>query len=77
VNVAYVAYHPVKDTVNNALVKAHASERAQLFGMKALGLAYWCIAIVVALTFVFPDVFSKLLLGASLLGAAVTLALQG
>ena len=76
-NLAYVFYHPLKDTTLKAMNTARTSERAQLFGIKALGLLYWFVALLVALTIVFPDVFSKLLLGASLLGAAVTLALQG
>jgi small-conductance mechanosensitive channel len=77
VNIAYVFYHPVKDGAQKAMVRARASERAQLFGIKALGLTYWFVALLIAMTIVFPDVFSKLLLGASLLGAAITLALQG
>ena len=76
-NFAYAFYHPLKDTAINALTTAHTSERARLFGIKALGLIYWCVTVVFALTIVFPDVFSKLVLGASLLGAALTLALQG
>ncbi|MDR3613639.1 MAG: mechanosensitive ion channel family protein [Candidatus Obscuribacterales bacterium] len=76
-NIAYVFYHPVKDTALKAMLKARASERAQLFGIKALALLYWFMALLIALTIIFPDVFSKLLLGASLLGAAITLALQG
>jgi small-conductance mechanosensitive channel len=76
-NIAWAFYHPLKETTQKAMVRAHASERAQLFGIKAMGLLYWVAAILIALIIVFPDVFSKLLLGASLLGAAITLALQG
>jgi small-conductance mechanosensitive channel len=76
-NISYVFYHPIKETAQKAMLRARASERAQLFGIKALGLSYWLVSALVALTIVFPDVFSKLLLGASLLGAAITLALQG
>lgn len=76
-NIAYVVYHPLKDTARKTMVTAGASERAQMFGAKALALVYWFVALLVALTIVFPDVLSKLLLGASLFGAALTLALQG
>lgn len=76
-NVAYLAYAPIKSVLIRAMESSGASERGRNLVLRGLQLLYWGGAIFIALTIVAPDVLSKVFLGGSLFLAALTLALQG
>lgn len=74
---AYLIYGRVKSGLQRFLTHSKGSERGKLVVRRATALGYWVIAIFVGLSFMAPDLLTKLFLGVSIVGAAITLALQG
>jgi small-conductance mechanosensitive channel len=77
INIAYLLYQPIRSGVEKALQKQGASDRGKNLALKSLQLVYWGMAVFLAAAIIAPDLLSKLFLGISLLGAALTLAMQG
>jgi small-conductance mechanosensitive channel len=77
INIAYLLYQPIRGGVEKALQRQGTSERGKNLALKTLQLAYWGLAVFLAAAIIAPDLLSKLFLGISLLGAALTLAMQG
>lgn len=73
----YVLYDPLTVGVDRALAATGASNRGKVFVARSLRLAYWVGAVLIGVSFIAPGFFSKIALGIGLLGAALTLALQG
>ncbi|MGD9679655.1 MAG: mechanosensitive ion channel domain-containing protein [Candidatus Obscuribacterales bacterium] len=73
----YVLYDPLTVGVDRALAATSASNRGKVFVARSLRLAYWVGAVIIGVSFIAPGFFSKIALGVGLLGAALTLALQG
>jgi len=73
----YVLYDPLTVGVDRALAATGASDRGKVFVARSLRLAYWVGAVIIGVSFIAPGFFSKIALGVGLLGAALTLALQG
>ncbi|MCA9802057.1 MAG: mechanosensitive ion channel family protein [Cyanobacteria bacterium HKST-UBA02] len=73
----YVLYDPLTVGVDRALAATSASNRGKVFVARSLRLAYWVGAVLIGVSFIAPGFFSKIALGVGLLGAALTLALQG
>lgn len=75
--IAWVLYAPLKNHLAQLLCRTKCNERARSVVVRSVQLAYWLIASLVSFSFIAPDLLSKMFLGVSLLGAALTLALQG
>ena len=76
-NLAYLLYHPLRNALLRVMKSGQASERHKNLIVRGMQLAYWGVALFVALTIVAPDVLSKVFLGGSFLIAALIVALQG
>lgn len=74
---AYLVYARVKATMQRLLSTSKGSDRGKMVVRRAVGLLYWLIAGFIGLSFMAPDLLTKLFLGISIVGAALTLALQG
>lgn len=76
-SIARLLYEPVAGGVEKALGKSNASNRGKVLVTRVVQIVYWGVAIFIAATLMAPDVLSKLFLGVTLFGAALTFALQG
>ncbi len=75
---AYGLFDPFKEGVSKLLaLSKHADERSRRIVSRAAVLSYWGIALVVAATFIAPDLLAKLLVGFGAVGVALGLAMQG
>jgi small-conductance mechanosensitive channel len=75
-NIAYLLYHPSVCGLERVLSKSPASDRAKTFTMRAAKLLYWIVSSFVIVSLFAPELMGKMVLGFSVLGAAITLALQ-
>lgn len=60
-----------------ALDRTHASDRGKSLFMRGVQLAYWVIVVSSVLSMFAADLMGKMVLGATVLTAALTLAMQG
>ncbi len=74
--VAWVLHPLLKNQLNRLLNRTTATERIKSLIVQSLKLAYWFLSAFVALSFIAPDLLSKVFLGVSLLGAALALAFK-
>jgi|AGTN01.1.fsa_nt_gi Small-conductance mechanosensitive channel len=74
---AYVLYDPLKAGMEKALNLSHADNRRKMLISRGAILVYWIVSIFVGTSFISADFLSKLVVGVGLVGAALTLALQG
>lgn len=74
---ANLFYDPLKAGLAKALNISTADERGKRLVSRALQLLYWLIVVFVGVSFIAPDLISKLFLGFGLFSAAIALALQG
>ncbi len=74
---ANLFYDPLKAVLAKALNVSSADERGKRLVARLSQLVYWLIVTFVGLSFIAPDLISKLFLGFGLFGAAIALALQG
>ncbi|GEM_PF-2833303 len=75
-NLAYLAYHPLRDGWSKLVEHSHAKERYQLLIKKALRLAYWAVALMIAVTILAPDFLSRVVVDLGLFTAAVLVTLK-
>lgn len=76
-NIAWIAYTPLCSGVETFLRRSHTNQRTKDLLVKLLKFAYWAGAIILILTLTAGELMSKFVLGFSVLGAALTLSLQG
>ncbi len=76
-SIAWLIYNPIRNILNRALDASHASQRGKIVVLRASQLLYWGIAIFLSASVIAPEALSKMFIGVSLFGAALTLALQG
>lgn len=75
-NFAYLFYHPVWCGIERMMKSSGASERVVSFTVRSVKLGYWAVASLTILSIFAPDLMGKMVLGVSVLGAAITFALQ-
>lgn len=76
-SIMYLLYDPLSAVLDRALKATGAGSRGKTFVSRSLRLSYWVVAVIIGVSFIAPGFFSKIALGIGLLGAALTLALQG
>ncbi len=76
-NIAWLLYHPLCNALARVLNDSGASDRGKQFALKVIKLAYWAVIGFVILSGFASELMGKFLLGFSVLGAALTLAMQG
>ncbi len=76
-NLAWLLYGPMKKVALQAIERSGASDRGKQVGMKIVQLAFWGVAIFLVLSMFASQLMGKFVVGFSLLGAALTLAMQG
>lgn len=76
-NLAYVLFHPLSCGVTHFLGKTDATDRGKQLAARAFKLLYWAIIVLFVLSMFAQELMGKLVLGFSVLGAALTLAMQG
>ncbi len=74
---ANLFYDPLKAGLAKALNISTADERGKRLVWRVAQLLYWLIVAFVGLSFIAPDLISKIFLGFGLFSAAIALALQG
>jgi len=74
---AYVLYDPLKAGMEKALNLSTADNRRKMLISRGVVLLYWIVSIFVGTSFISADFLAKLVVGVGLVGAALTLALQG
>ncbi|RTL40162.1 MAG: mechanosensitive ion channel family protein [Candidatus Melainabacteria bacterium] len=74
--VCWAAHPLLKSWYERLLNRTAASDRLKALVSQTLKLSYWFIAAFVSLSFVAPDLLSKVFLGVSLFGAAIALAFK-
>lgn len=74
---AYVLYDPLKAGMEKALNLSNADSRRKMLISRGAILVYWIVSIFVGTSFISADFLAKLVVGVGLVGAALTLALQG
>lgn len=77
VNLAWFFADPFKRVAEKSFDRSGASGRGKSLGMKVVVLVYWGLLIGVLLTMFASEFMGKMVLGFSVLGAALTLAMQG
>lgn len=77
VNIAWLAHDPLKRVAEKSLDRAGASERGKRLGMKAVVLGFWLLVVFIGFSMFASELLGKAVLGVSVLGAALTLAMQG
>jgi small-conductance mechanosensitive channel len=77
VNIAWVFADPVKSLADKSFDRSGASTRGKALGMKVVVLAYWGVVVGMLLAMFAGELMGKMVLGFSVLGAALTLAMQG
>lgn len=75
--IAWLVYNPIRNILNRALDSSGASQRGKVVVIRGAQLLYWGIAIFLSASVIAPEALSKMFIGVSLFGAALTLALQG
>ncbi len=76
-NLAWLLYEPLKKVALKAFDRTSVSPRGKQLGMKVVQLGFWGIATFLVLSMFASEFMGKFVLGFTLLGAALTLALQG
>jgi small-conductance mechanosensitive channel len=76
-NIAYVLFHPLSCGVQRVLGKTDATERGKQLATRAFKLVYWSVIVIFVLSLFAQELMGKFVLGFSVLGAALTLAMQG
>lgn len=74
--VCWAAHPLLKSWYERLLNRTAASDRLKALVSQTLKLSYWFVAAFVSLSFVAPDLLSKVFLGVSLFGAAIALAFK-
>ncbi|CAN5468293.1 hypothetical protein BH10CYA1_BH10CYA1_47230 [soil metagenome] len=74
--VCWIAHPLLKNWYERLLNRTSATVRIRSLVTQSLKLGYWFIAAFVALSFIAPDLLSKVFLGISLFGAAIALAFK-
>ncbi|MBY0358601.1 MAG: mechanosensitive ion channel [Candidatus Obscuribacterales bacterium] len=75
-NVAWLLYSPLCSGLESFLRRSHASQRGKDLAVKLLKIAYWGGAIFFVLSFTASELLGKVVIGFSVFGAALTLALK-
>lgn len=75
-NIAYLLYGPAVATAERVLRQSGASDRGKTFALRAAKLLYWLLTTFTIVSIFAPELMGKLFLSFSVLGAAITLALQ-
>jgi small-conductance mechanosensitive channel len=75
-NVGWLMHHRCLCGVDRILAKTSASPHVSGFVSKAFKLAYWLLVVFIALACVAPDFMGKVAAGATIVTAALALALQ-
>jgi small-conductance mechanosensitive channel len=76
-NLAWLLHDPLKRMAEKAFERSHASDRGKQLGMKAVILVFWAVVIFFITSMFASELMGKFVLGFSVLGAALTLAMQG
>lgn len=76
-NIAWLLSGPVERIAAKAFDRTGASLRGKQLGMKVVQLVFWGIIVVFVLSMFASELMGKFVLGFSVLGAALTLAMQG
>jgi small conductance mechanosensitive channel len=74
--VAWILHPLLKSQYERFLNRTTATVRIKSLVTQSLRLLYWCVSAFIALSFVAPDLLSKVFLGVSLFGAAIALAFK-
>lgn len=74
--VCWVAHPLLKNWYERLLNRTAATDRIKGLVTQSLKLSYWFVATFVSLSFIAPDLLSKVFLGISLFGAAIALAFK-
>lgn len=76
-NIAWLLSGYVNKIAEKALERSGASDRGKQLGIKVVQMLFWGIAIFIVLSMFASELMGKFVLGFSVLGAALTLAMQG
>ncbi len=74
--VAWILHPLLKSQYERFLNRTRATERIKSLVTQSLRLVYWFVAAFISLSFIAPDLLSKVFLGVSLFGAAIALAFK-
>lgn len=74
--VCWAAHPLLRKWYERALNRTSASDRLRALITQCLKLSYWFLAAFISLSFIAPDLLSKVFLGISLFGAAIALAFK-
>jgi small-conductance mechanosensitive channel len=74
--VAWILHPLLKAQYERLLNRTRATERIKSLVTQSLRLVYWFVAAFISLSFIAPDLLSKVFLGVSLFGAAIALAFK-
>jgi small-conductance mechanosensitive channel len=77
VNFAWALAEPTKTLAEKSFDKSGASPRGKQLGMKVVVLLYWGVVVGIMLAMFAGELMGKMVLGFSVFGAALTLAMQG
>lgn len=76
-SVAWLAYGKVASALKKFMERTEANERGRTLALRAFQLVYWLIAVFVTASMIAPEMFSKFVLGGSILTVSLVVALQG
>jgi small-conductance mechanosensitive channel len=76
-NIVFLCYSPMVKALRRLLNKTPGSERGKGLALKAFRLIYWGVAVAAIGSLFAQELMSKLVLGVSVFGAALTLSMQG
>lgn len=75
---AYALFDPLKEGLAKLIsLSKHADERGRRIVTRVVVLSYWGFTIALAISFIAPDLLTKLLVGLGAVGVALGLAMQG
>lgn len=76
-NIAWLAHGPLSRMAEKAFDRSGASERGKQLGLKVVTLVFWGFVVMTVLSMFASELMGKFVVGFSVLGAALTLAMQG